>query len=63
VALDVEPEDVAGVGLQLLDVVSELDPSGLAAATDLHLSLHHDGVADTLRDSDGRVDGVGDVTG
>ncbi len=50
VALDVHAEDVAGVLAHLIGVVGELDTAGLAAATHLDLSLHHDGVADPIGD-------------
>ena len=43
VALDVEPEDVAGVQPHLVGVVGQLDAAGLATATDLHLGLDDDG--------------------
>ena len=45
VALDVEPEDVAGVQAHLVGVGGQLHAAGLAAATHLHLRLDHDRVA------------------
>ena len=41
VALDVQPEDVPGVGPDVVDGLGELHPAGLAPAADLHLRLHH----------------------
>jgi hypothetical protein len=57
VALDVHADDVPGVGAHLLRVRGELDAAGLAAPADLHLRLHHDGIADTVRGGDRVVDG------
>ena len=45
VALDVEAEDVAGVGAELGLVVGQLDAAGLAAAAHLDLGLDHHRVA------------------
>ena len=59
VALDVEPEDVAGVGADLVGVVGQLDAAGLAAAPHLDLGLDHHRVARRLRLGDGLVHGVG----
>jgi hypothetical protein len=56
VALDVEPEDVAGVLAGLVGVVGQLHAARLAAATDLHLGLDDDRVADAVGDRDGVVD-------
>jgi hypothetical protein len=58
-ALDVEPEDVAGVGADLVGVGGQLDAARLAAAPDLHLCLDHHGVAGLLGLGDGLVHGVG----
>ncbi len=44
-------------------VVGELDAAGLAAATDLHLGLDHDGVAGLVGFLHRLVDGVGRPTG
>ena len=49
VALDVHPEDVAGVLADLGLVVGELDAAGLASAADLHLRLHDDGITGPVR--------------
>ena len=47
----------------LVGVVGELDPAGLAAATDLDLGLDDDRVAGGIGGSDGLVDRDGDATG
>ena len=59
VALDVHPQDVAGMLADLSLVVGELDAAGLAASTHLDLGLHHDRVAGIVGCSNGLVDGVG----
>jgi hypothetical protein len=61
VPLDVHAEDVAGVCADLVSGVGELDAAGLAAATHLHLGLHHHRVPDALGDGHGIVDLEGDV--
>ncbi len=62
VALDVHAEDVAGVLAHLGLVVGELDAAGLAATTDLHLCLDHDGVAGLVGLLHRLVDGVSRAT-
>ncbi len=59
VALDVEPEDVAGVQPDLVGVGGQLHPTRLAATTHLHLGLDHDGVSRGLGLLDRLVDRVG----
>ncbi len=59
VALDVHPEDVAGVLAYLGLVVGELDAAGLATTADLHLRLDDDGVAGLIGLLHRLVDGVG----
>jgi hypothetical protein len=59
VPLDVETQDVAGVDPDLVDVVGQLDATGLPAATDLHLGLDHHRVAGGLGLLDSFLDGVG----
>ncbi len=56
VALDVHAEDGAGMRADLIGIRSQLDAARLAPPTDLHLSLHHDRVADALGGGDGVVD-------
>ena len=51
------PEDVRGVLAHLVDGVGELDATGLAPTTDLHLRLDHDR---ELPDAPGGGDGVVD---
>ena len=60
VALDVHPEDRRGVSAGLICVGSQLDPAGLAAAAHLDLGLHHNRVAEALRQLDGLVGRHGD---
>lgn len=55
VALDVHAQDVLGVLTTGRGVVGQLDAAGLAAATDLHLGLHHDRVADAVGGGHGVV--------
>ena len=47
-AVDVEPEDRAGLFLGVLRVLRELDPAGLAAAAGEHLRLDNDRAAEPL---------------
>ena len=58
VALDVEPEDVAGVLAHLVGVGGELDAAGLAAPADVHLGLDDHRVADRVGRGDRLVDRV-----
>ena len=58
-ALDVHAEDGAGVLLELHPILRELDAAGLAAATDQHLRLHHNGVAELLARRHRFLDGRG----
>ncbi len=62
-ALDVHPENVAGVLAHLVGVGGELDATGLPAAADLHLGLDDDGVAGGVGSGDRLVDRVGRATG
>ena len=41
----------------LIGVVGELDPAGLATASDEHLGLDHDGITELVGGRDGLVDG------
>ncbi len=61
--LDVEPEDVLGVGLRVVCGGGVLHATGLAAAADLDLGLDHDRLADFLRDLAGTGDSVGNTAG
>ena len=45
VALDVQAQDVPGVGTHLVGIVGQLHAAGLAAAAHFDLCLDHDGVA------------------
>jgi hypothetical protein len=63
VALDVEPEDVLGVGERVVGGGRVLHAAGLAAAAGLHLSLDHDGLADLLGDRLGVLRRVGHPAG
>ena len=58
-ALDVEPEDVAGMEADLVRVGSQLDPARLASASHLHLRLDDHRVARRLGLLDGLVHRVG----
>ena len=61
VTLDVHPEDVPGVGANLVGVFRQLDPARLAAAADLHLRLDHHGIAGRVGRPHRLVDGLGDA--
>ena len=63
VTLDVEAENVGGVGAALLGVFGQLHAAGLAAASGVDLSLHHHRVADAIGDGDGVVDVAGGLAG
>ena len=58
-ALDVHAEDRPGVLLEFGAILRELDAAGLAAATDQHLRLHHNRVAELLTHGHGLLDGRG----
>ena len=59
VPLDVEPEDVAGVGAERGLVVGQLHAPGLAPAAHFHLRLDHHRIAGVLGHGDGLLDRVG----
>ncbi len=61
VALDVEPQDVAGVLADGVDVGGELHTPGLAATTGVDLGLDHDRRAESLGSGDGFVDAERDL--
>ena len=63
VALDVQAQDVLGVGVGVLGGRGELDAAGLTATACLDLRLHHDRPADLLGDGLGVLGGVGDPPG
>ena len=63
VALDVQAEDVPGVGAHLVGVLGELDAAGLAAPADLHLRLDDDGIPDAVGGGDRVVDGLDGLAG
>ena len=63
VALDVHAQDVARVHSHLLGGIRELDAARLATPADLHLGLHHHGVAEPFGRVLGLVHGVGDLSG
>ena len=57
VALDVQAENLLGVGLHILHGGAELDAAGLAAAARQHLGLDHDRQAVALGQGNRLVDG------
>ncbi len=61
-SLDVEPEDVAGVGADLPGVGGQLDPTRLPATAHLDLRLDHYRVARRLGLGDRLLDRVGHPT-
>jgi hypothetical protein len=61
VALDVHAEDVVRARLRLLDPVGQLHPTGLAAATDLHLCLDDHPATEPLGDRPRLLGGGGDA--
>src|ERR671917_344662 len=63
VALDVQAEDVLGARPGVLGAVGELDATGLAAATGLHLRLDDDRGADLAGDRLRLLGGLGDAAG
>jgi hypothetical protein len=56
-AADVHAENGVRVLLGLRAVVGELDPAGLAASADQHLSLDHDGISERVGSLDGLLHG------
>ena len=52
VTLDVETEDVRGVGSALVGVLGQLHTAGLASSAGVNLGLDNDRVTDTISDGD-----------